>query len=188
MLCILFKRDVFCLLLISLWSPFLEWLQQSAIGWYSTRQSYLTCTCTLQRSFLDNSSWVRKNRYYPGNRLKRLNHFHNFTLANRCALTTPGLESYPSKIEMAVAMRRWIQDTPKGIMKQQKLFTYSCLNIILAGCVQRFKCCQISVEEGRGKQWWNLRRTCFRIVEHNWFETFIVFMILLSSGALVSKY
>ncbi|KAL4840757.1 hypothetical protein H8958_009071 [Nasalis larvatus] len=54
------------------------------------------------------------------------------------------------------------------------------------GCVQRFKCCQINVEEGRGKQWWNLRRTCFRIVEHNWFETFIVFMILLSSGALVS--
>uniref|UniRef100_A0A2R8NEX6 Sodium channel protein n=1 Tax=Callithrix jacchus TaxID=9483 RepID=A0A2R8NEX6_CALJA len=52
------------------------------------------------------------------------------------------------------------------------------------GCVQRFKCCQINVEEGRGKQWWNLRRTCFRIVEHNWFETFIVFMILLSSGAL----
>ncbi|XP_048200215.1 sodium channel protein type 1 subunit alpha isoform X5 [Perognathus longimembris pacificus] len=52
------------------------------------------------------------------------------------------------------------------------------------GCVRRFKCCQISVEEGRGKQWWNLRRTCFRIVEHNWFETFIVFMILLSSGAL----
>ncbi|XP_044525039.1 sodium channel protein type 1 subunit alpha [Gracilinanus agilis] len=52
------------------------------------------------------------------------------------------------------------------------------------GCVRRFKCCQVSVEEGRGKQWWNLRKTCFRIVEHNWFETFIVFMILLSSGAL----
>ncbi|KAM6070443.1 sodium channel protein type 1 subunit alpha isoform 20-T20 [Chlamydotis macqueenii] len=52
------------------------------------------------------------------------------------------------------------------------------------GCVQRFKCCQVSIEEGRGKQWWNLRKTCFKIVEHNWFETFIVFMILLSSGAL----
>ncbi|XP_074857349.1 sodium channel protein type 1 subunit alpha isoform X9 [Carettochelys insculpta] len=52
------------------------------------------------------------------------------------------------------------------------------------GCVRRFKCCQVSVEEGRGKQWWNLRKTCFKIVEHNWFETFIVFMILLSSGAL----
>lgn len=33
--------------------------------------------------------------------------------------------------------------------------------------------------------WWTLRRACFKIVEHNWFETFIVFMILLSSGALV---
>uniref|UniRef100_A0A663MQF9 Sodium channel protein n=1 Tax=Athene cunicularia TaxID=194338 RepID=A0A663MQF9_ATHCN len=52
------------------------------------------------------------------------------------------------------------------------------------GCVRRFKCCQVSIEEGRGKQWWNLRKTCFKIVEHNWFETFIVFMILLSSGAL----
>ncbi|XP_077175950.1 sodium channel protein type 1 subunit alpha isoform X2 [Paroedura picta] len=52
------------------------------------------------------------------------------------------------------------------------------------GCVRKFKCCQVSVEDGRGKQWWNLRKTCFRIVEHNWFETFIVFMILLSSGAL----
>ncbi|CAI5765510.1 channel type 8 subunit alpha isoform X6 [Podarcis lilfordi] len=52
------------------------------------------------------------------------------------------------------------------------------------GCVQRFKCCQVSIEEGWGKSWWNLRKTCFLIVEHNWFETFIIFMILLSSGAL----
>ncbi|XP_054846939.1 sodium channel protein type 5 subunit alpha-like [Eublepharis macularius] len=35
-----------------------------------------------------------------------------------------------------------------------------------------------------GKMWWNLRKTCYQIVEHNWFESFIVFMILLSSGAL----
>ncbi|XP_064408532.1 sodium channel protein type 8 subunit alpha [Latimeria chalumnae] len=52
------------------------------------------------------------------------------------------------------------------------------------GCVQRFKICQVSVEEGLGKSWWTLRKTCFLIVEHNWFETFIIFMILLSSGAL----
>uniref|UniRef100_A0A7M4FKF3 Sodium channel protein n=1 Tax=Crocodylus porosus TaxID=8502 RepID=A0A7M4FKF3_CROPO len=52
------------------------------------------------------------------------------------------------------------------------------------GCVRRFKCCQVSIEDGKGKLWWNLRKTCYRIVEHNWFETFIVFMILLSSGAL----
>ncbi|XP_054831319.1 sodium channel protein type 8 subunit alpha isoform X4 [Eublepharis macularius] len=52
------------------------------------------------------------------------------------------------------------------------------------GCFERFKCCQVNIEEGRGKSWWNLRKTCFLIVEHNWFETFIIFMILLSSGAL----
>uniref|UniRef100_A0A8B9YCA0 Sodium channel protein n=1 Tax=Bos mutus grunniens TaxID=30521 RepID=A0A8B9YCA0_BOSMU len=51
-------------------------------------------------------------------------------------------------------------------------------------CVRKFKCCQISIEEGKGKLWWNLRKTCYKIVEHNWFETFIVFMILVSSGAL----
>ncbi|XP_010218973.1 PREDICTED: sodium channel protein type 2 subunit alpha-like isoform X1 [Tinamus guttatus] len=52
------------------------------------------------------------------------------------------------------------------------------------GCVQKFKCCEVSVESTTGKIWWNFRKTCYRIVEHNWFETFIVFMILLSSGAL----
>ncbi|XP_004707333.1 sodium channel protein type 4 subunit alpha [Echinops telfairi] len=51
-------------------------------------------------------------------------------------------------------------------------------------CVQRFPCLYVDVSQGRGKQWWTLRRACFKIVEHNWFETFIVFMILLSSGAL----
>lgn len=55
----------------------------------------------------------------------------------------------------------------------------------MLGCVQRFKCCQVNIEEGLGKSWWILRKTCFLIVEHNWFETFIIFMILLSSGALV---
>lgn len=43
----------------------------------------------------------------------------------------------------------------------------------------------MDISQGRGKMWWTLRRACFKIVEHNWFETFIVFMILLSSGALV---
>ncbi|XP_066490743.1 sodium channel protein type 3 subunit alpha isoform X4 [Tiliqua scincoides] len=52
------------------------------------------------------------------------------------------------------------------------------------GCVKKFPCCQVSIEDGKGKIWWNFRKTCYSIVEHNWFETFIVFMILLSSGAL----
>uniref|UniRef100_A0A8C5R644 Sodium channel protein n=1 Tax=Leptobrachium leishanense TaxID=445787 RepID=A0A8C5R644_9ANUR len=52
------------------------------------------------------------------------------------------------------------------------------------GCVRRFTCCQISTEDGKGREWWNLRKTCFSIVEHSWFESFIILMILLSSGAL----
>ncbi|CAG04966.1 unnamed protein product, partial [Tetraodon nigroviridis] len=52
------------------------------------------------------------------------------------------------------------------------------------GCVSRFQCCQINEEGANYKSWWTLRKTCFIIVEHNWFETFIIFMILLSSGAL----
>ncbi|XP_060112942.1 sodium channel protein type 2 subunit alpha-like [Heteronotia binoei] len=51
-------------------------------------------------------------------------------------------------------------------------------------CVRKFKCCQVSIESETGRFWWNLRKTCYKIVEHSWFETFIVFMILLSSGAL----
>ncbi|KAJ0070444.1 hypothetical protein NL108_010693, partial [Boleophthalmus pectinirostris] len=53
-----------------------------------------------------------------------------------------------------------------------------------SGLVQKFKCCQVNVELGWCKMWWTLRKTCFRIVEHTWFESFIILMILLSSGAL----
>ncbi|KAM3917129.1 sodium channel protein type 2 subunit alpha-like isoform 1-T1 [Leptodactylus fuscus] len=52
------------------------------------------------------------------------------------------------------------------------------------GCVKSSACCQVNVQEGRGKIWWNLRKTCYLIVEHSWFESFIILMILLSSGAL----
>lgn len=55
-------------------------------------------------------------------------------------------------------------------------------------CVQRFQCCQVNVEVGWAKMWWTLRKTCYRIVEHSWFESFIIFMILLSSGALVGLH
>ncbi|NXV81791.1 SCN4A protein, partial [Atlantisia rogersi] len=51
-------------------------------------------------------------------------------------------------------------------------------------CVRFFPCCLVDITKFPGKIWWRLRKTCYRIVEHNWFETFIIFMILLSSGAL----
>nr|XP_060639342.1 sodium channel protein type 4 subunit alpha B-like [Anolis sagrei ordinatus] len=44
--------------------------------------------------------------------------------------------------------------------------------------------CSVNTTKFPGRMCWNLRKTCYQIVEHNWFESFIVFMILLSSGAL----
>ncbi|KAJ7984612.1 hypothetical protein DPEC_G00356580 [Dallia pectoralis] len=51
-------------------------------------------------------------------------------------------------------------------------------------CIARWPRLTFDVSQGRGRKWWNLRRACFTIVENDYFETFIVFMILLSSGAL----
>ncbi|XP_039670952.1 sodium channel protein type 4 subunit alpha-like isoform X4 [Perca fluviatilis] len=51
-------------------------------------------------------------------------------------------------------------------------------------CMRHCQCCDIDTSRGLGQAWWRLRKTCYQIVEHSWFETFIIFMILLSSGAL----
>ncbi|AWP04538.1 Sodium channel protein [Scophthalmus maximus] len=51
-------------------------------------------------------------------------------------------------------------------------------------CMRHCPCCNIDTSQGLGEAWWRLRKTCYQIVEHSWFETFIIFMILLSSGAL----
>ncbi|XP_076018343.1 sodium channel protein type 2 subunit alpha-like isoform X2 [Genypterus blacodes] len=51
-------------------------------------------------------------------------------------------------------------------------------------CVRRCQCCDFDITQGHGQTWFRLRKTCYQIVEHSWFETFIIFMILLSSGAL----
>ncbi|XP_038574611.1 sodium channel protein type 4 subunit alpha B-like [Micropterus salmoides] len=51
-------------------------------------------------------------------------------------------------------------------------------------CTRHCQCCNIDTSRGLGQAWWRLRKTCYQIVEHSWFETFIIFMILLSSGAL----
>ncbi|XP_056660202.1 sodium channel protein type 10 subunit alpha [Monodelphis domestica] len=52
------------------------------------------------------------------------------------------------------------------------------------GCIRRYPCCDVDTGKSPGSLCWNLRKTCYHIVEHNWFESFIIFMILLSSGAL----
>ncbi|KAM7176580.1 sodium channel protein type 5 subunit alpha-like [Macrochelys suwanniensis] len=57
-------------------------------------------------------------------------------------------------------------------------------NCFPEGCVRHFPCCVVNTTTFPGKTWWNLRKTCYKVVEHSWFESFIIFMILLSSGAL----
>uniref|UniRef100_A0A6I8P5D5 Sodium channel protein n=1 Tax=Ornithorhynchus anatinus TaxID=9258 RepID=A0A6I8P5D5_ORNAN len=52
------------------------------------------------------------------------------------------------------------------------------------GCRSRFPCCVGDPSSRAGLLWWRLRKTCFLMVEHSWFESFIIFMILLSSGTL----
>uniref|UniRef100_A0A3B3RDF2 Sodium channel protein n=1 Tax=Paramormyrops kingsleyae TaxID=1676925 RepID=A0A3B3RDF2_9TELE len=55
---------------------------------------------------------------------------------------------------------------------------------VFAGWVKHFGFCEVDTTQGCGKVWWTFRKTCYQIVEHSWFETFIIFMILLSSSAL----
>uniref|UniRef100_A0A8C3H4Y3 Sodium channel protein n=1 Tax=Corvus moneduloides TaxID=1196302 RepID=A0A8C3H4Y3_CORMO len=81
-----------------------------------------------------------------------------------------------STVNLAVFGEEKSESEPEKGSELQACFT--------EGCVQKFKCCKGSRESTKGRIWWNLRKTCYKIVEHNWFESFIVFMILLSSGAL----
>ncbi|TSK16081.1 Sodium channel protein type 2 subunit alpha [Bagarius yarrelli] len=66
-------------------------------------------------------------------------------------------------------------------MAEEDMDPENCLPDI---CLRHFQCCDIDTSGGLGKVWWRLRKTSYHIVEHSWFETFIIFMILLSSGAL----
>ncbi|XP_050995954.1 sodium channel protein type 10 subunit alpha isoform X2 [Acomys russatus] len=52
------------------------------------------------------------------------------------------------------------------------------------GCTRRCPCCKVNTSKPPWATGWQVRKTCYRIVEHSWFESFIIFMILLSSGAL----
>ncbi|XP_067994808.1 sodium channel protein type 2 subunit alpha-like isoform X3 [Melanerpes formicivorus] len=81
-----------------------------------------------------------------------------------------------STVNLALFGEEKAETEPEKASEIQACFT--------EGCTQKFKCCKGSMESTKGRIWWNLRKTCYKIVEHNWFETFIVFMILLSSGAL----
>ncbi|XP_037004160.2 sodium channel protein type 10 subunit alpha isoform X3 [Artibeus jamaicensis] len=53
------------------------------------------------------------------------------------------------------------------------------------GCIRRCPWCKVNTTKFPWDVGWQVRKTCYRIVEHSWFESFIIFMILLSSGSLI---
>uniref|UniRef100_A0A8C0GNF1 Sodium channel protein n=1 Tax=Chelonoidis abingdonii TaxID=106734 RepID=A0A8C0GNF1_CHEAB len=73
-----------------------------------------------------------------------------------------------------------------------------CLNVLISlytsiskkscpglnSCVQCSLCCAVDITKFPGSTWWRFRKTCYQIVQNSWFETFIIFLILLSSGTL----
>ncbi|XP_030884124.1 sodium channel protein type 10 subunit alpha isoform X3 [Leptonychotes weddellii] len=52
------------------------------------------------------------------------------------------------------------------------------------GCLRHCPCCKVDASKFPWAMVWQVRKACYRIVEHSWFESFIIFMILLSSGSL----
>ncbi|KAM9541648.1 sodium channel protein type 4 subunit alpha B-like isoform 1-T1 [Salvelinus alpinus] len=74
-------------------------------------------------------------------------------------------------------------DNPPEVEKEEANPT-SPENCWTEKCIGRCPCLDFDITTGKGKTWWNFRKTCFLIVEHNYFQSFIIFMILMSSGAL----
>ena len=55
-----------------------------------------------------------------------------------------------------------------------------------ACCMKKVTCCETCTQTKCGQMFWTMRCYTFKLVEHNYFETFIIVMILMSSLALVS--
>uniref|UniRef100_A0A8C0GD10 Sodium channel protein n=1 Tax=Chelonoidis abingdonii TaxID=106734 RepID=A0A8C0GD10_CHEAB len=62
--------------------------------------------------------------------------------------------------------------------------SYAPKDCFTEGCVQCSLCCAVDITKFPGSTWWRFRKTCYQIVQNSWFETFIIFLILLSSGTL----
>ncbi|XP_008051402.2 sodium channel protein type 10 subunit alpha [Carlito syrichta] len=73
--------------------------------------------------------------------------------------------------------RAGLRDASSLIFRERIVFQRS-------GCIRHSPCCKMNTSKFPWAMGWQMRKTCYRIVEHSWFESFIIFMILLSSGSL----
>ncbi|XP_063003679.1 sodium channel protein type 5 subunit alpha-like [Elgaria multicarinata webbii] len=74
------------------------------------------------------------------------------------------------------------QRSPAFHLSEIKKVPKDCFPRVL---VQLFPCCRVNTDKFPGNIWWRYRKTCYKIIKHSWFESFIIFMIVLSSGALI---
>lgn len=137
------------------------------------RLSLKTLTAILESSSLERilettQEIKKKKKDYVGSAVTDCDHLGNVFAPWRCTAHW-SRNTFSEEHVMAAPRSKW------------------CLcPIFVSACVRLFPCCLVDITKCPGRVWWRLRKTCYQIVEHSWFETFIIFMILLSSGALVS--
>uniref|UniRef100_A0A3Q3K251 Sodium channel protein n=1 Tax=Monopterus albus TaxID=43700 RepID=A0A3Q3K251_MONAL len=101
------------------------------------------------------------------------------------------LSSFSSEYLVAPEEKTSVQITMNQIGRAFALLykSTSIQNVIICVCVAGCYCCcpflDIDTSQGSGRVWFNFRRACLSIVQHNCFEAFIIFIILLSCVALV---
>ncbi|KYO46980.1 hypothetical protein Y1Q_0014534 [Alligator mississippiensis] len=111
-----------------------------------------------------------------------------FSIGGQWKVESPSLEQKESDVFSSSEASTVDLTDPDEILKQIPELSENLKepnNCFPDGFIQYFPCCMVDTTHFPGRQWWNLRKTCYRIIEHPWFESFIIFMILLSSGALV---
>ncbi|XP_053122282.1 sodium channel protein type 5 subunit alpha-like isoform X3 [Hemicordylus capensis] len=74
------------------------------------------------------------------------------------------------------------QTAPACLLPSKKKEPEDCFPQAL---IKLFPSCVISTDTFLSNRWWNLRKTCYKIIIHSWFESFIIFMILFSSVTLI---
>uniref|UniRef100_A0AAX7VDN3 Sodium channel protein n=1 Tax=Astatotilapia calliptera TaxID=8154 RepID=A0AAX7VDN3_ASTCA len=125
--------------------------------------------------------WILEHIWALVRNKKQVNqdHFSNYVLVLslskfNCSLFVQG------NMSSVCSTADFRPEVPKEEDEETNTPVDCCSDKFYSGC----PLLDIDTSQGRGKVWFNFRRTCFTIVENNYFETFIIFMILLSSGAL----
>ncbi|XP_076121995.1 sodium channel protein type 4 subunit alpha B-like [Alosa pseudoharengus] len=84
--------------------------------------------------------------------------------------------SKSSMVDKGPAIKEMKEEKRADLPQPQECLTENCIHCC--------PCLALDITQGKGKSWCTFRRTCYSIVENKYFKGFIIFVILLSSGAL----